>query len=192
MAHEALRDQLAETILTARLAARRLHAARVLAERRDCTHQVRHAGAAGSDSLDDRRPPFTRCITMQRQVGFDGRDEAVGAFPIRLVHDEDVGDLRDASLERLHGVATAGDERDDRQIGGADDVDFVLADADGLDDDDRLAGRVEDDRRVAGRARQAAEMAARAAEVSAAITDGGLPELPAGGLVEAGLPDGAV
>ena len=38
---------------------------------------------------------------------------------------------------------------DDRDVGGADDVDFVLADADGLDDDDVLAGGVEHERRVA-------------------------------------------
>ena len=46
---------------------------------------------------------------------------------------------------------------DDRDVGGADDVDFVLADADRLDDDDVLAGGVEHERGVAGRAREAAE-----------------------------------
>ena len=46
-------------------------------------------------------------------------------------------------------------------VGGADDVDFVLADADGLDDDDVEAGGVEDDRGLGRRPRQAAEMAAR-------------------------------
>ncbi len=46
-------------------------------------------------------------------------------------------------------------------VGGADDVDFVLADADGFDDHEALAGGVEHQRRVAGRARQAAHVAAR-------------------------------
>ena len=54
-----------------------------------------------------------------------------------------------------------GHERHDRDVGGADDVDLVLADADGLDDDDVLAGGVEDERGFAGRAREAAEVAAR-------------------------------
>ena len=54
-----------------------------------------------------------------------------------------------------------GHERDDRDVGRADDVHFVLTDADGLDDDDVLAGRVEHERRVAGRAREAAQMSAR-------------------------------
>ena len=54
-----------------------------------------------------------------------------------------------------------GHEHDDRDVGGADDVDFVLADADGLDEDDVLAGGVEHERGVGGRAREAAEMAAR-------------------------------
>ena len=98
---------------------------------------------------------------LQRQVRLDRRDEAIGAFTVRLVDHEDVGDLHDAGLERLHLVAGAGHQRDDRDVGGADDVDFVLADADGLDDDDVLAGRVEHERRVAGRARQAAQVSAR-------------------------------
>src|SRR6185503_9957661 len=52
-------------------------------------------------------------------------------------------------------------ERDDRHVGGPDDVDFVLADADGLDDDDVEPGGVENDRRLGRRSRQPTEMAAR-------------------------------
>ena len=88
-------------------------------------------------------------------------DGPVGALAVGLVDDEDVGDLHDAGLERLHFVARAGNERDDRHVGGADDVDLVLADADGLDDDDVLAGGVEHERDFAGRAREPAQMAAR-------------------------------
>ena len=50
---------------------------------------------------------------------------------------------------------------DDRDVGGADDVHFVLADADGLDDDQRLAGGVEHQRDIAGRAREPADVPAR-------------------------------
>ena len=53
-----------------------------------------------------------------------------------------------------------GHQHDDRDVGRADDVDFVLADAHRLDDDHRLAGGVEHQRRIGGGARQAAEMAA--------------------------------
>ena len=74
-------------------------------------------------------------------------------------------------LERLHLVAGAGHERHDRDVGGADDVDFVLADADGLDEHDVLAGGVEHERGLAGRAGQAAEVPARrhAADEHAAV-----------------------
>ena len=64
-------------------------------------------------------------------------------------------------LERLHLVAGARHERHDRDVGGADDVDLVLSDADGLDQHDVLAGGVEDERDLRRGARQAAEMAAR-------------------------------
>ena len=106
-------------------------------------------------------PPLVLSGRLQRQIRLDGRDQPVGAFAVRLVHDEDVGDFHDAGLERLHVVAGAGHERDDRDVGRADDVDLVLTDAHRLDDDDVLAGRVEHERGVAGRARQAAQMPAR-------------------------------
>ena len=54
-----------------------------------------------------------------------------------------------------------GHQHHDRHVGRAHDVDFVLADADGLDEDDVLAGRVEDEGDLARRAREAAEVAAR-------------------------------
>ena len=93
---------------------------------------------------------------LQRQVRLDRRHHPVGAVAVGLVDDEDVGDLHDPGLERLHIVAGAGHEDDDRDVGRADDVHFVLADADRFDDDEALAGGVEHQRDVARRARQAA------------------------------------
>ena len=87
--------------------------------------------------------------------------EPVRALAVRLVDDEDVGNLHDAGLERLDIVARAGHERHDRDVGRADDVDFVLTDADRFDEHDVFAGGVEHQRRIAGRAGQAAEVSAR-------------------------------
>ena len=98
---------------------------------------------------------------MERQHGLDRGAHPVGALPIRLVDDEDIGNLHDAGLERLHLVAGARHQHDDRHIGRPDDVDLVLPDAHRLDDDEIATGRVEDDRDLARRTRQAAELAAR-------------------------------
>ena len=161
MIHEARRDQLAQPVLAPRPPPGRLRARGMLPEAPDRLDDLRHALAARRDRLQNRRPPVRLAVRLQRQVGLDRRRQPVGALPIRLVHDEDVGDFHDAGLERLHVVAGAGHERDDRHVGRADDVDLVLADADRFDDDDVLAGGVEDERRVAGRAREAAQMPAR-------------------------------
>ena len=50
---------LAQPVLAARLAARRLHRARMVPKRADRGGQVGNAGACGGNGLDDRRPPFT-------------------------------------------------------------------------------------------------------------------------------------
>ena len=111
-------------------------------------------------TIGGRQSPVARTCCSDSIASIDAT-VPIGALAIGLVDDEDVGDLHDAGLERLHLVAGARHERDDRDVGGADDVDFVLADADGLDEDDVLAGGVEDQRDFAGGARQAAEVAAR-------------------------------
>jgi hypothetical protein len=69
--------------------------------------------------------------------------------------------LHDARFERLHFVTGAGHQHDNRHVRGADDVHFVLANADRLDDHDVLSRRIEDERHVACGARKPAEMAAR-------------------------------
>ena len=57
----------------------------------------------------------------------------VGAGAVGLVDDEDVGDLEQAGLVGLHGVAPAGVHHDDGGVGRAGHLDLDLADADGLD-----------------------------------------------------------
>ena len=156
-------EQLAQPALGARARRRSTCVAPVCCaeplDRRRPARRRRRRVVATVFTIGGRHSPSAHvCSDSMR---FDRRRRAVGAFAIGLVDDEDVGDLHDAGLERLHVVAGARHQRDDRDVGGADDVDFVLADADGLDDDDVLAGGVEDERRVAGRARQAAQVAAR-------------------------------
>src|SRR5580765_634778 len=86
--------------------------------------------------------------------------EAVGAFTIGFVEDEDVADLHQAGLHVLNIVAEARDEHDDHAIGEANDVDFVLADADGFDEDLVLASSVEEQRDFGGGASEAAKESA--------------------------------
>ncbi len=95
----------------------------------------------------------------------------VGAFAVAFVDHEDVGDLHDAGFDALHVVAHAGDEDDDGDIGDAHDVDFILADANGLDHNQVAAGGVEHGGNVGGGARQSAQGAARghAANVDAGV-----------------------
>src|SRR5664280_992144 len=85
---------------------------------------------------------------------------AVGAGAIALVDDEDVGDLHDAGLDGLHIVAHAGDQHHNRDLRHGGDLDFVLPDADGFDDDVIPAGGVHEVRQIGRSARQAAHGAA--------------------------------
>jgi len=64
---------------------------------------------------------------------------SVGPVAVGLVDDENVGDLEDAGFQRLDVVAGARWHEYGDGVGGADDVDFVLPRADGLDDDLVLA-----------------------------------------------------
>ena len=107
----------------------------------------------------------------QRLQGADLALHAFGAFAVALVDHEDVGDLHDAGLDGLHIVAHAGDENHNGDVGEAHDVDFILTDADGLDQDDVAAGGVEHGGDVGGGARQAAQRSARrhAANVNSGV-----------------------
>ena len=98
---------------------------------------------------------------MKAEERLDFGHGPVGAVAIGLVHDEHVGNLHHARLERLHLVAHPRHEHENRHISGAGDVDFVLPYADGFDRHEILPGRVEHEGGVGRRARQAAEMPAR-------------------------------
>ena len=87
--------------------------------------------------------------------------QPVGARPIGLVDDEDVGDLHHARLQRLDRIARLRDEHDQRRVGGARDVELALPDADGLDEDAVEAERVEHVAHLARRRGEPAERAAR-------------------------------
>ena len=104
------------------------------------------AGALGRDGGRDREVAAER----EAQVAHGLRR----AGPVGHVDHDDVGDLHQARLDRLHGVAEPGhrDERDRvRQLG---DRDLGLAGADGLDQDHvERAGELEQAGDVARRAR---------------------------------------
>ena len=161
MFHEAMRQQIAEAKLVARFQPLRARAFRVRAKRLDGLPQLRHALAGRRLGLDDRRPPLALAKTLQGQVRLDRGHRAIGAVAIALVDDEDVRDLHDAGLERLHVVAGPGHEHDDRDVGGADDINLVLADADGFDDHEALAGGIEHERGITRRPRKAAHVTTR-------------------------------
>src|SRR5437879_5871731 len=78
----------------------------------------------------------------------------VGAAAIRFVHNEHVGNLKDPRLDRLYVVAEARDGHQTDGVHDADDVDLLLADAHGLDEDDVRPEGVEDVYDARGRASQ--------------------------------------
>src|SRR5687767_1674775 len=91
----------------------------------------------------------------------NGLHESVGALSVRLIDHENVRDLHDAGLERLYLVAAARREHDDADIGGADDIDLTLTDADSFDENHIRARGVQDLGHVARGTCQAAELPAR-------------------------------
>ena len=60
---------------------------------------------------------------------------ALGAFAVTFVDHEDVRDFHDAGLDRLHIVTHAGNEDHNRDVCEANDIDFILADAYGFNQD---------------------------------------------------------
>ena len=81
---------------------------------------------------------------------------------VGLVDRDQVGDLHDPGLERLHRVAGSGHQHEDDGVGDREHADVALAGADRLEEDDVLARGVEQEQRLQRRFRQAARVAARA------------------------------
>ena len=98
---------------------------------------------------------------MKAEQRLDFGDGPIGAVAVSLVHDEHIGNLHHARLERLHFVAHARHEHENRDISGPGDLNFVLPHTDGLNRHDIFPGGVEHEGRVSRRARQTAEMSAR-------------------------------
>ena len=117
------------------------------------------AVAGGSDGANDGR----RSLGMIGDEGLQASDfmlDAVGSFTVGFVHDEDVGDFHEAGLEALDVVTHAGDEDDESDVGEAGDLDFILADADGFDEEHVFAAGFEDESDVRGGKGESAERAA--------------------------------
>src|SRR5579859_3641741 len=87
--------------------------------------------------------------------------ETVGALPVGFVENEDVGDFHEAGFHGLDVVAETGNEDDDDTIGEANDINFVLTNADGFDEDLFFTGGVEDECDFGRGARKSAEKTAR-------------------------------
>jgi hypothetical protein len=78
---------------------------------------------------------------------------------IGLVHDDHIGDLHHARLQRLDRVARARHQTENDRVGVVDDVDLGLADADRLDEDVVEPGCVHQQDRLEGRLGEASERA---------------------------------
>ena len=86
---------------------------------------------------------------------------AIGSGPVGLVDDDEVRDLEQPGLDRLHLVPHLGHLDDDRGLGEARDLDLRLPGTDRLDEDGVVAGGVERRRGDPGRCGEPAELSAR-------------------------------
>src|SRR5258708_21800347 len=102
----------------------------------------------GDGSNDGRMPAVSR--HYQRKHSVNLLFDAIGALAIRFVEDEDVSDFHQAGFHVLNVIAEAGHENDDHAIGEANDVNFILANADGFDEDSMLSCVVEKQRDFGG------------------------------------------
>ena len=95
----------------------------------------------------------------------------VSAVAIALVDHENVGNLHNARLEALHIVAHAGHQHNDGYVGQAHDIDFILADPHGFEQEPLLAAGLDHGgylRRAAGEPTQRAA-GGHAAHIKAGI-----------------------
>ena len=100
--------------------------------------------------------PLPSVATVRRigtieALGVEFQFHALRAGTIGLVDHEDIGDLHDAGLDRLHIVTHARDEHHHGYLRDGSNLDFVLPDADRLDDDVIPAGGVHQARQIGGR-----------------------------------------
>src|SRR4029453_11462042 len=79
----------------------------------DALDKIADALTGRAYSFHNRRTPLLCAERLKGQVCFDGRHESVAAISIRLIDDEDVGDLHDAGFERLHFIAAPRHQHDD-------------------------------------------------------------------------------
>ena len=119
--------------------ARRRRAAAVPIERRE---QRRDAVAGRRGRDEDLGPLRAAAASGSRAPSRRGRRHEhrpqlgrrpLGARPVALVDDDEVGDLEQAGLDRLDLVAHLGRLEDDRRVGRRRDLDLALAGPDGLD-----------------------------------------------------------
>src|SRR5438477_1129477 len=113
----------------------------------------------GSDGSNHRRMPAVSGHD-ERKHGLNLLFETVGPFPIGFVKDEDVRDFHQAGFHVLNIVAEARYKNDHYAIGEPYDVNFILANANGFNEDLALACRVEEQRNFGCGAREATKKSA--------------------------------
>src|SRR5205809_2950805 len=120
----------------------------------DRLDELRHTVPGLGRRPQDRRLP--RTILGEREHLREVARGLVGAGAICLVHNEHVGDLKDARLDRLYVIAEARDGHQTDGVHDTDDVDLLLANAYGLNEDHVRPEGVEDVHDTRGRASQTA------------------------------------
>ncbi len=135
-----------------------------------CLFQFFDAGASGGDGSDHGRNPAS-VLRRQRLHRSHFFFHPVGAVAIALVDHENIGNLHNAGLDALHIVAHAGHQHNDGDVGQAHDVDFILADAHGFEQQALLAAGLDHGGNIRRGAGEAAQRAAgrHAAHVEAGI-----------------------
>ncbi len=112
----------------------------------------------GRHRLDDRRAPVPQLGEVEHRL--EVPTGLAGAGTVGLVDDEQVGDLHQAGLVGLDGVAPPRVEDHQRGVGGRGHGHLLLSDPDGLDQDQRQADGAEDPEGVGDGGGQATQVAA--------------------------------
>src|ERR1700692_3344806 len=126
--------------------------------------------AVAGDGLYDWRSPAV-AAGCQRLHGPNLALDALSAFAVALVDDEDVGDFHDSRLYRLHIIAHARHENHDRDIGQPHNIDFVLPYANSFDDHKIAARSIKHGSSIGRGARKTTERPAssHAADINSGI-----------------------